>query len=103
MRQTGDTGLAARGMTGSVAKTKLVNAPGSSAERSSVVLVEVMHWPVPVTDAEAVSRRNRRADPGLGIAYGDLDVLALGEARRDRRRQRASGAMCVLRRNTGRR
>ena len=57
----------------------------------------MMDRAVAVADAEAVCRRNRRADPGLGVAHGGLHVLALRETRGNRRGQRAAGAVGVSR------
>ena len=50
---------------------------------------------VAVADAETVRRRDRGADPGLGVAHGALHVLALREPRGNRRRKRAAGAVGV--------
>src|SRR6266702_5072488 len=55
----------------------------------------MMDRPVAMADAEAVGGCNRRADPGLGVAHRLLKSLALGETRRDRRGERAAGAMGV--------
>ena len=39
--------------------------------------VKMMDRPVAMADAEAVGRRDRGADPGLGVAHGGFHVLAL--------------------------
>ena len=71
-------------------------------EPASVKLMEMMDRPVAVADAETVGSRDRRADPGLGIAHGRLEILTLGKARGDRRGQRAAGAMGVAGRDARR-
>ena len=57
----------------------------------------MVHRPVPGPDADPVRGRDRGSDIGLGGAdrLGQADTL--GEAGGDRRRQRAAGAMRVLR------
>ena len=39
-----------------------------------------MDRPVAVTDTEAIGRRDRGADPGLGSANGGFEILAFGKA-----------------------
>ena len=81
MRQSGDTRLAVRRMTGSVAHQKMVNdAEFQRAEQQhSIVPVKMMDRPVTMADSESIGSRDRRADPCLGVAHGGLHVLAFGE------------------------
>ncbi len=58
--------------------------------------MEMMHRAVAAADIEAIGRRDRGADPGLWHAHRGFQVLALGEAGRDRRGQRASGAVGIF-------
>ena len=53
-------------------------------------------------DLKPVGRRNRGADPALGLLYGLQQGLAFRQARRNRRGQRAAGAMGIGRGQTGR-
>ena len=55
-----------------------------------------------MADAETVRRRDRGADPGLGVAHGGFHILALRKPRGDRRGQRAAGAMGVFGRDARR-
>src|SRR3954464_6156054 len=86
MRQSGD-----------MASQRPPQEPGAAARSraASVEFVEMMDRAVAVADAEAVGGRDRRADPGLGVAHGALEILAPGEPGGDRRGQRAAGAMGV--------
>ncbi len=60
--------------------------------------VEMMHRPVPVADRELVRRAPiARGDIILRVAPRPRRATALGEARGDGRRQRAAGAVRVLR------
>src|SRR5260370_41560969 len=54
--------------------------------------MKMMDRSVAVADAKTVGRRDRRVNPGLGIANRGFHVLASGEAGGDRRCQRAAGA-----------
>ena len=49
-----------------------------------------------VADAETIGRRDRGADPGLGVAHRGFKLLALRKARRDGGGQRAAGAVGIL-------
>ena len=70
-------------------------APTRWLAMTLVERVEMMDWSMAVTDAQAIGRGNRRRHPGLGVADRGLQIVAFGKSRRDRRRQRASGAVCV--------
>src|SRR5260370_24501462 len=70
---------------------------GAAPEKSlSVKPMEMIDRPVAVADAEAVRGRDRGTDPGLGVADGGFQIVALGKPRRNRRRQRAAGAMGIF-------
>src|SRR5260370_42446109 len=64
--------------------------------------MKMMDRSVAVADAKTVGRRDRRVNPGLGIANRGFHVLASGEAGGDRRRQRAAGAVGVFGGGAGR-
>src|SRR5687768_6804339 len=59
------------------------------ATLASIKLVKVMDRAVAMSDAEAICGGNRRADEGLGVAYGGLHVPALRQSRGNRRGERA--------------
>src|SRR5579863_486682 len=63
---------------------------------TSIIPMEMMDRAVAVSDMEAIGRGDGGADEGLGVAHGDLHLLALGKTGRDRGRQRAAGAVGVL-------
>src|ERR1700686_4460020 len=65
--------------------------------------MEMMDRAVTVPNIEAIGRRERRGDPGLGIANGAPPRLAFGKQGYDRGRQRASGAMGIVRGDAWRR
>src|SRR5664280_2399036 len=67
------------------------------ATSSLIKPVKMMDRSVTVTDGEAISGRDGGAEPGLGMAHRRFHVLALGKAGRDRRGQRASGAVGIWR------
>jgi len=52
-------------------------------DRSSIKPMEMMNRAVPVPNIEAVASRDRRTDPGLGVAHGTLQRLALRQVSRD--------------------
>src|SRR5580700_8874366 len=58
--------------------------------------MEMMDRPMAVADAEAVAGGDRGTDERLGVANRGFQILALGEASGDGRRQRASGAVGIL-------
>src|SRR4051795_7822760 len=86
MRQSGD-----------MASQRPPQKSGTAARSraTSVKFMDMMDRAVAVADAEAVGGRDRRANPGLGVAHGALEILASGEPRGDRRGQRAAGTMGV--------
>ena len=49
-----------------------------------------------VADAETIGRRDRGADPGLGVAHRGFQRLAFRKARRDGGGQGAAGAVGIL-------
>ena len=57
------------------------DAPGGRLIES----MKMMDRSVAVADAKTVGRRDRRVNPGLGIANRAFHVLAFGEAGGDRR------------------
>ena len=59
----------------------------------------MMHRTVARADREPVGGGDRVGDVGLGGAHRLGERQALGEPRRDRRRQRAAGAVGVVRRD----
>src|SRR5438552_9463779 len=70
--------------------------PLRSQERRLIKLLKMMDRAVAVPDAETVRRRNRRADPGLGVTPGRLHALALRQFRGNRRGERAAGAVGIF-------
>src|SRR5580693_6233558 len=64
--------------------------------RTSIESMEMMDRPMAVADIEAISRRDRGADPGLGIADRCLQVLALRQSRCDGGGERAAGSVSIL-------
>src|SRR5205085_6669496 len=64
--------------------------------RRLIKLLKMMDRAVAVPDAETVRRRNRRADPGLGVAHGRLHALTLRQFRGNRRGERAAGAVGIF-------
>lgn len=64
--------------------------------------MKMVHRAVAVPDAETIGRRDRFCDPRFRAAHGFFERLAFGQIGRDRRRQRASGAVGVLCRNSRR-
>ena len=58
--------------------------------------MKMMDRPVTAANAEAVCRRNRRADPGLGVAHGGFHALALRQSSGNRRGERAAGAVGIF-------
>src|SRR4051794_5980054 len=63
--------------------------------------MEVIDRAMATADLELVGRSDRAGYPCLGIANGGFQIAAKSEARGNRRRQRTSGAMGVLRCDTG--
>jgi len=55
-----------------------------------------------VANIEAIGRRDRRSDPGLGITDGGFQRLTFGKEGGDRGRQGASGAVGVVGRDAWR-
>ena len=55
--------------------------------------MEMVDRAVTVANLKLVGRGDRRADIGLGLTNRALERFAPGEMGRDRRRQRAAGAM----------
>ena len=45
--------------------------------------MKMMDRPIAVADIKAIGRRDRGADPGLGLANRGFHVIALGKARGD--------------------
>src|SRR6201995_4974088 len=62
----------------------------------SIEAMKMMDRAVASADAEFVGGRDRFREPCLGVAHALLQRLAFGEAGRNRRRQRASGAVGVF-------
>src|SRR6185437_10037130 len=58
--------------------------------------MEMVYRAMAVADIEPIGRFDRSADPDLCRTHRGLHAFALGKARRDRRVQRASGAVGVL-------
>jgi hypothetical protein len=46
----------------------------------SIKLMKMMDRSVAVADVETIRRRDRGADPGLGMAHRGFEILALGKA-----------------------
>src|SRR5665213_1121276 len=70
--------------------------PSRGEARSALIKpVKMMDRAMPMADTETIGRHDRRADPGLGIAHRGFQLLAFGEACRDRRGQRAAGAVGI--------
>src|ERR1700736_5254523 len=62
----------------------------------SIKPVKMMDRPMAVADVEVGARRDRGADPCLGMTNRGFHLLALGETGRDGGGQRASGAMGIF-------
>src|SRR5712671_6352685 len=62
----------------------------------SIKSVKMMDRPMAVADAETIGRRDRGADPGLGVAHRGFKLLAFRKTRRDGGGQGASGAVGIL-------
>src|SRR6185437_8227155 len=58
--------------------------------------MEMVYRAMAAADIEPIGRFDRSADPDLCRTHRGLHAFALGKARRDRRGQRASGAVGVL-------
>src|SRR5215813_13750198 len=58
-------------------------------------MLKMLYRPVAVADFEPVRGGNRCCDVSLGLLRRSLEIETVGEARRDRRRQRAAGPMQV--------
>jgi len=58
--------------------------PQSQPVGDLVKAVKMMDRPVAMADTEAIGRRDRGADPGLGLANGGFQILAFGKAGGDR-------------------
>ena len=55
-------------------------SPGRGMSAASIKPMKMMDRPMAVADVETIGRRDRRADPCLGVAHRGFEILALGEA-----------------------
>src|SRR6266576_7343112 len=62
----------------------------------SIKSVKMMDRPMAVADAETIGRRDRGADPGLGVAHRGFKLLALCKPCRDGGGQGAASAVGVV-------
>ena len=75
----------------------------SPSAADSIKSMKMMDRPVAVADTKPIGRGDRGTDPGLGMTDRGCQVLALGKACRNGRRQRAAGAVGIFGRKAWRR